>query len=57
MSSDEKAEPGNKDVEAHKFVTEAPAEDDPERKRKRKMSEDPESTVDAEGDEFGRRRK
>jgi hypothetical protein len=39
------------DVVAHSFVIEEPGEDDPERKRKRKRSED------AETDELGRKRK
>lgn len=57
MSSDEKTEPRDEDVVAHRYVTEEPGDDDPERKRKRKQSEDPEGIEDAEGDEFGRRRK
>lgn len=57
MSSDEKTETADKtattdaDVEAHGYAPDEPGEDDPERKRKRKQSED------AAGDELGRKRK
>jgi len=57
MSSDEKTEPRDEtestdeEVVAHGYVPDEPGEDDPERKRKRKLSED------AAGDDFGRKRK
>jgi hypothetical protein len=55
MSSEEKIEtPDESDVEAHEYVTEAPGDDDPERKRKRKQYEEP---ADPDGDDFGKRRK
>ena len=55
MSADEKIETRDEsDVEAHKYVTEAPGDDDPERKRKRKQYEEP---ADSEGDDLGKRRK
>lgn len=58
MSSDEQIESRDEsktdDVEAHKYVTEAPGDDDPERKRKRKQYEEP---ADPDGDDFGKRRK
>lgn len=57
MSSDEKTEPRDEtestdeEVVAHGYVSDEPNEDDPERKRKRKHSED------TAGDDFGRKRK
>ena len=55
MSADEKIETRDEsDVEAHKYVTEAPGDDDHERKRKRKQYDE---HTDPEGDDFGKRRK
>lgn len=56
MTSDEKIESrdeteGTDEVVAHGYVSGEPSEDDPERKRKRKQSEE------AAGDELGRKRK
>lgn len=57
MSSDEKTEPRDEsestdeEVVAHGYVADEPSEDDPERKLKRKQSDD------AAGDDFGRKRK
>ena len=58
MSSEEKIETRNEsetgDVEAHKYVPDAPQGDDPERKRKRKQYEEP---AELDGEDFGKRRK
>jgi hypothetical protein len=54
MSSDEKAEPREEDVEAHRHVTEELGDENSDRDRKRKQTED---LPEFEGDEFGRRRK
>ena len=55
MSADEKIETRDEsDVEAHRYVTEEPGDDDPERTRKRKQYEEP---ADSEGDDLGKRRK
>ena len=46
----EKREPADEDVVAHRYMTDEPGEEDPE-KRKKRESEAP------EGDEFGKRKR